>query len=82
MLLNYIKSDGSRSTMRVSAAQKEVLKFLCSESYNEEVSLTRYISDLYSEYELTDMKCNFSDYVRDIIYKEFLNLLNEFEEIS
>ena len=82
MLISYYKKDKKVSTIKVTEAQKELIKYLCYNSYNVRVPVIQYISDLYKDYKKSDKKYNFSEYVRDILFKEYLNLLYELEEIE
>jgi hypothetical protein len=77
MLLSYLKTDGSRSTIRVTATQKELIKYICEEYANVSISTKDYLTNLYSIYVKKKYKYSFSRYVLDVLFDDYLKLLKE-----
>lgn len=80
MLLGYLKTDGSRSTIRVSATQKELIKYICEDYANITFSPRDYLTNLYSIYVKNEYKCSFTEYVRDVLFDNYLKLLKDTED--
>ena len=75
MVLTYIKTDGTRSTIRVSNTQKEVIEYLCKDFANIYNSTNDYLTNLYNIYSKIGYETTFSAYVRDILFNVCLKLL-------
>ena len=80
MLLGYLKTDGSRSTIRVSAVQKELIKYICEDYANISISPRDYLTNLYSIYVKIGYTCSFTKYVQDVLFENYLKLLQETNE--
>lgn len=77
MLLGYLKTDGSRSTIRVSATQKELIKYICEDYANIPFSTKDYLTNLYSVYVKSEYKCSFTKFVQDVLFDNYLKLLKD-----